>query len=54
MEKTNETSLNLMDLFHLLMKNISKIIIVGVIMAIVSFGYTKTMVVPLYQSSAAL
>jgi len=54
MEKTNETSLNLMDLFHLLMKNISKIIIVGVIMAIVSFGYTKTMVVPLYQSSAKM
>ena len=54
MENSNETSLNLMDLFHLLMKNISKIIIVGVIMAVVAFGYTKTMVTPMYRSSAKM
>ena len=54
MENSNENSLNLMDLFYLIMKNISKIIIAGLIMAVLAFAYTKTMVVPLYQSTAKM
>lgn len=54
MENSNENSLNLMDLFYLLMKNISKILIAGLIMAVLAFAYTKTLVVPMYQSSAKM
>jgi len=54
MGNTNESSLNLMDLFHLLLKNMSKIIIVGILTAAIAFGYTKTMVTPQYRSSAKM
>lgn len=54
MENSNESSINLMDLFYLLLKNASKILIAGLIMAVLAFAYTKTMVVPLYQSSAKM
>lgn len=54
MGNANEVSLNLMDLVHLLLKNISKIVIVGILTAAIAFGYTKTMVVPQYRSSAKM
>lgn len=52
MENTNE--INLMDICTLLLKHISKIIIAGIIMAVVSFTYTKTLVVPMYRSDAKM
>ena len=54
MENTNESYLNMLDLFNLLLKNISKIIIAGILAAVIAFGYTVTMVTPMYRSSAKM
>ena len=52
MEKTNE--INIMDILYIIRKHIIAIVSVAVIMAIVSYIYTITLVTPMYRSSAHL
>ena len=52
MEKTNE--INIMDILYIIRKHIVAIISVAVVMAIVSYVYTITLVTPMYRSSAHL
>ena len=51
-EKTNE--INIMDIVYIIRKNIIAIISVAVIMAVLAYVYTITLVTPLYRSSAHL
>lgn len=52
MEKSNE--INIMDILYIIRKHIIAIVSVAVIMAIVSYIYTITLVTPMYRSSAHL
>ena len=54
MENENANSIDLVELFFLLMNNIGKIIIAGILTAAIAFGYTKAFVVPMYQSTAKM
>ena len=52
MERSNE--INIMDILYIIRKHIIAIVSVAVVMAIVSYIYTITLVTPMYRSSAHL
>ena len=53
-EKKYESDINLMDMLFIIRKNIVSIAIVAVLMGAISFVYTVTSIVPLYQSTTQL
>lgn len=50
----NEKEISIIDIFNTVRGNIAKIIIVGIIAAVVSFSYTKLCITPLYRSDAKM
>lgn len=49
-----EKEINIIDIFNIIKNNIAKIVIVGIITAIISFSYTKLCITPLYRSDAKM
>lgn len=50
-DKEMELEIDLLELFHALMKNIVMIIIVTILFAAVGFGYSKFLITPQYEAS---
>ena len=50
-DKERELEIDLLELFHALMKNIVMIIIVTVFCAAVGFGVSKFLITPQYEAS---
>lgn len=54
MENSNEKEISILDLINVLRKDFAKIVIVGIITAVLAFSYTKLFVTPMYQSDAKM
>lgn len=54
MNNSNEKEISIIDLINVLRKDFAKIIIAGIITALLAFSYTKLFVTPLYQSNAKM